>query len=62
MVRFLAMNVKAALDANGNCPKHWGAIIYVVYFTMWFWHDHVHCRVFGRGDGGKIQRPAVALL
>lgn len=61
-VRWLARNVKGSLDMNGNCPQWWSIIIYVVYSGMWFWHDYAHQRVFGRGDGGKLNYGAARLL
>ncbi|KAK4182317.1 hypothetical protein QBC35DRAFT_510212 [Podospora australis] len=56
IVRALARRVRQATNASvdGQCPEWYSTLIYYVYTSMWWWHDRVHSKVFGRGDGGNV--------
>ncbi|KAL2135475.1 hypothetical protein VTI74DRAFT_8334 [Chaetomium olivicolor] len=42
------------VDEDGNCSVLLALMIVRLYQTMWAYHDFVHRRVFGEGDGGKL--------
>ena len=43
------------VDGDGNCSVLLGLLIVRLYQMMWAYHDFVHRRVFGEGDGGKLR-------
>ncbi|PGH15376.1 hypothetical protein AJ80_05560 [Polytolypa hystricis UAMH7299] len=38
-------------DGKGNCPAWVKALVRLILIAMWFHHDFVHSRFWGRGDG-----------
>ncbi|EHY54824.1 Gamma-glutamyl cyclotransferase gliK [Exophiala dermatitidis] len=53
-VRVLAYSTKLVVNEKGHCPRLLGTVIVWFYWGMWTWHDYVHARLWGRGDGGII--------
>ncbi|KAL2412770.1 Gamma-glutamyl cyclotransferase gliK [Exophiala dermatitidis] len=53
-VRVLAYSTKLVVNEKGHCPRPLGTVIVWFYWGMWTWHDYVHARLWGRGDGGII--------
>ncbi|KAF2106370.1 hypothetical protein BDV96DRAFT_507952 [Lophiotrema nucula] len=41
-------------DGNGNVPKVTKLIVRFILVVMWWYHDHVHASIWGRGDGLQI--------
>ncbi|PLN78536.1 hypothetical protein BDW42DRAFT_174771 [Aspergillus taichungensis] len=39
------------MDPGGHAPEGLCALVRTINAVMWFWHDQVHSRVWGRGDG-----------
>lgn len=62
IVGVMARWVKGAMNVNGQCPRWYGTVIWLVYSAMWLWHDWVHAVAFGRGDGGGVSYEGVRLL
>lgn len=61
-VRVLAFSTKLIVNEKGHCPRPLGTVIVWFYWGMWAWHDHVHARLWGRGDGGIIRYSGLQLL
>lgn len=38
-------------DGHGNVPAFTKFIVRCILLAMWYHHDHVHARIWGRGDG-----------
>lgn len=38
-------------NPEGHAPEGLCALVLTINAVMWFWHDRVHSRVWGRGDG-----------
>lgn len=53
-VRVLAFTTKLIVNEQGHCPRALGTVIIWFYWFMWMWHDCIHTRFCGRGDGGTI--------
>ncbi|KAJ5603915.1 hypothetical protein N7537_006871 [Penicillium hordei] len=54
VIQVLARTTKIVVDDSGHCPPWLGQVIVMVYHFMWFWHDHVHSRIWGMGHGDLI--------
>ncbi|PKY04649.1 hypothetical protein P168DRAFT_326463 [Aspergillus campestris IBT 28561] len=39
------------MDPGGHAPEGLCVLVRTINAVMWFWHDRVHSRVWGRGDG-----------
>ncbi|KAI1917597.1 hypothetical protein LOZ53_006195 [Ophidiomyces ophidiicola] len=38
-------------DGQGNCPAWVQGLVRLILVVMWFHHDFIHSKVWGRGDG-----------
>jgi len=61
VLRFLVRLIKLQLDENGHAPRWLGTVIVMVYGMMWWYHDTLHSRIWGRGDGTKLEYSNVRL-
>ena len=39
------------VDGHGNCPAWVQQLVRLILMVMWFHHDFIHSRMWGRGDG-----------
>ncbi|KAH8703008.1 hypothetical protein GQ44DRAFT_831630 [Phaeosphaeriaceae sp. PMI808] len=39
------------MDGRGNCPAWVQQIVRLILLIMWFHHDFIHSKIWGRGDG-----------
>ncbi|GIK05550.1 hypothetical protein Aspvir_009663 [Aspergillus viridinutans] len=46
--------IRVHTDSDGHCPAWLGWIILTFYGLMWSYHDNIHSRIWGRGDGRKL--------
>lgn len=61
VIRLLAKATKVITDDRGHCPRWLGKAIVVIYNCMWLWHDHVHSRFWGGGDGRIVDYKGLEL-
>lgn len=61
-VRLLAFSTKLIVDEKGHCPPLLGTCIVWFYWFMWNWHDRIHAKIWGPGDGGEIRYDRLQLL
>ena len=40
-----------AKDEDGNSPRWTGTVVWATFNLMWLYHDWIHARIWGRGDG-----------
>ncbi len=61
-VRVLAWSTKLIVNDKGHCPQILGSAIIWFYWFMWSWHDHIHSRLWGSGDGAVLRYDGLQLL
>lgn len=62
MMKGLARSVRVQVNEKGHCPKWLGRVILTVYGLMWGYHDHVHSKIWERGDGTKLKYDSARLI
>ncbi|KAH1497227.1 hypothetical protein LV164_001330 [Aspergillus fumigatus] len=53
-LRLLIRLIRVNTDQDGHCPQWLGWIILTLYGLMWSYHDNIHSKIWGRGDGRKL--------
>ena len=62
MIKALVRLIKIKVDDKGHCPKWLGHLIVAVYGSMWWYHDMIHSRIWGRGAGQKLLYNGIGLV
>lgn len=51
VARYIEKGVHRFKDERGNVPGWFLMAFDLLLWTMWFYHDYIHCVIWGRGDG-----------
>ncbi|KAL9125538.1 MAG: hypothetical protein Q9217_005277 [Psora testacea] len=60
--RILVRLIRVRVDGNGHCPGWLSGAILILYGLMWGYHDRVHSKICGRGDGTKLDFGSIKLI
>lgn len=55
------IKVKARNNKDGCAPEWMGGIVWTLFNLMWLYHDKIHAKIWGRGDGNRLDKRSAVI-